>query len=52
MEFLVITEASHDCDFEDFSQCNWLNSAADNRDWQVKTGGTPSGGTGPTQAYG
>ena len=52
MEFLVITEASHDCDFEDFGQCNWFNSANDDRNWVVHSGGTPTSYTGPTQAYG
>eukprot|EP00795_Rhopilema_esculentum_P012712 gene12712-3431_t len=36
-----------DCDFEDGDTCSWTNSQADDFDWIVGRGGTPSFLTGP-----
>ena len=36
-----------DCDFEDADTCSWTNSRADNFDWIIGKGDTPSSFTGP-----
>ena len=36
-----------DCDFEDADTCSWTNSRADDFDWIIGKGDTPSSFTGP-----
>ena len=38
------------CDFKD-GFCNWFNSAADDFDWTLHSGKTPSDNTGPGRDY-
>jgi len=42
--------APSDCSFESGEQCFWTNSKSDKFDWTRRSGGTPSGGTGPSSA--
>ena len=40
--------APGDCDFEDADMCSWTNGRADDFDWIIGRGGTPSFFTGPS----
>ena len=44
--------AALDCDFDDFTSCNWNNVDTDSHDWTVLSGPTPDNpNTGPSGDY-